>query len=87
MVVFLPNKKRGERMSTIISKLKSIRQLKNLSQQQLADLVGVSRESIAAYENGRVRPSLPVLLKLAKVLGVKPEDLFDLEDSTPAASR
>jgi len=74
-------------MSTIISKLKSIRQLKNLSQQQLADLVGVSRESIAAYENGRVRPSLPVLLKLAKVLGVKPEDLFDLEDSTPAASR
>ncbi len=51
-----------------------------LSQQQLADLVGVSRQTIVAIERGNYSPSVKLALLLAKVLNTTVEELFELED-------
>ena len=53
---------------------------KGLSQEELAQKVGVSRQTIYAIETGRFEPSGVLLLKLAEVLEVKVEQLFYLED-------
>jgi putative transcriptional regulator len=51
-----------------------------LSQQQLADLVGVSRQTIVSIEHGEYAPSVKLALLLSKKLEVKVEELFILED-------
>ena len=62
-------------------KLKSARAAKDYSQQQLADLVGVSRQTINAIETGRFDPSLPLALRLALTFGRPVEDVFTLRTS------
>jgi putative transcriptional regulator len=49
------------------------------TQQELADLVGVSRQSINSIENGRYVPSLPLALTFARVFGCTTDDIFTLE--------
>ena len=51
-----------------------------LSQQELADRVGVSRQTIVSIERGDYHPSVKLALLLAATLGVRVEDLFVLED-------
>jgi putative transcriptional regulator len=51
-----------------------------LSQQQVADLVSVSRQTIVSIEKGDYSPSVKLALLLAKKLGTTVEDLFELED-------
>jgi molybdate-binding protein/DNA-binding XRE family transcriptional regulator len=51
-----------------------------LSQQELADLVGVSRQTLSAIEAGRQSPSTTLALKLARSLRCEVEDLFALSD-------
>jgi putative transcriptional regulator len=51
-----------------------------LSQQQLAQMVGVSRQTIVSIEHGDYAPSVKLALLLAEKLGVMVEDLFTLED-------
>ncbi len=51
-----------------------------LTQQQLADRVGVTRQTIIAIESGRYSPSLPLAFKLARAFGVSIEDVFEFED-------
>jgi putative transcriptional regulator len=51
-----------------------------LSQQQLADMVGVSRQTIVSIERGDYAPSVKLALLLAERLGAKVEDLFILEE-------
>jgi putative transcriptional regulator len=46
----------------------------------LADRTGVTRQSIISIERGRYRPSVELALKLARVLGVSVEKLFELAD-------
>ncbi len=46
------------------------------TQAELAAAVGVSRQTIVSIENDRYDPSLPLAFRLAKVFGVKIEDLF-----------
>ncbi|MDK9700338.1 MAG: helix-turn-helix transcriptional regulator [bacterium] len=55
-----------------------------LSQQQLADMVGVSRQTIVAIERGDYFPSIKLALLLAEKLGTKVENLFILEDKDRA---
>jgi putative transcriptional regulator len=50
-----------------------------LSQQQLADMVGVSRQTIVAIEGGDYAPSVKLALLLAKKLETTVEELFILE--------
>ncbi len=52
----------------------------DLSQQQLADMVGVSRQTIVAIERGDYNLSVRLALRLAEVLHVTVEDLFQLEE-------
>lgn len=49
-----------------------------LTQQELSESAGVSRKSINAIENGVYVPSTVLSLKIAKTLGCKVEDLFQL---------
>lgn len=49
-----------------------------LTQQQLAEAVGVSRQTIIAIESGRYCPSLEVALKIARVFGQPVEAVFSL---------
>jgi putative transcriptional regulator len=49
-----------------------------MTQQQLADLAGVSRQTIIALEAGKYLPSLPLAFRLAAAFGVKIEDVFQM---------
>ncbi len=51
-----------------------------LSQQQLAEKVGVSRQTIISIERGDYNPSVKLALSIANVLGTTVEQLFELED-------
>lgn len=58
------------------NKLKEIRAEKKLSQQDLADLVGVSRNTISSLETGQYEPTAKLALVLAIALDMKFEELF-----------
>lgn len=54
------------------------RQLHDMTQQELADRVGVTRQTILSIERGRYSPSIALALKLAEAFGVPVEALFEL---------
>lgn len=60
-----------------IAKLRSKRKI---SQQQLADLIGVSRKTISTVETGRFTPSVIIALKLARYFEVPVESIFALDE-------
>ena len=60
--------------------LKVQRTIKNLTQERLAELVGVTRKTINTVENGVYIPSTHLALKLSKVLEVTVEELFQLDE-------
>ena len=63
-------------------RLKSARAGKDLSQQDLADLVGVSRQTINAIEKGDYNPTIRLCLAICHVLGKTLDELFwEEEDS------
>ena len=51
-----------------------------MTQQQLADAIGVSRQAINAIESGKFVPSTVLALKMAQIFGKRVEDIFQLED-------
>jgi putative transcriptional regulator len=59
--------------------LRPIRQFANLTQQELAEQVQVSRQTIVSIESGKYVPSTVLALKLANKLGCTVADLFVLE--------
>ena len=61
--------------------LKVHRAIHNLTQEELAKKVEVSRQTINAIEKGKYSPSLIVALKIAKLTKVKVEDIFELEEN------
>ena len=52
-----------------------------MTQQDLADKTGVTRQTIVAIEQGKFNPSTVLALKMARVFGVAIETLFELEDT------
>jgi len=60
--------------------IKIYRVMKGYSQEQLAVLVNVSRQTINALEAAKYVPSTVLALKLSNVLGKKMEELFELEE-------
>ena len=58
--------------------LKKYRKLLKLRQEDLANDLGVTRQTINAIENGRNDPSLELGLRLAKLLNCRIEDLFEI---------
>jgi len=52
----------------------------DMTQQELADKVGVTRQTILSIEKGKFKPSVELALRLARVLETSVEQLFELED-------
>ena len=57
-------------------KMKSARGAKDLSQQQLADLIGVSRQTISAIEKGDYNPTINLCIAICRELGKTLDELF-----------
>ena len=66
-------------------KLKSARAAKDMSQQALAEAVGVSRQTINAIEKGDYNPTLNLCIDICKALGKTLDDIFWGEEA-PAGS-
>ncbi|HRY13340.1 MAG TPA: helix-turn-helix transcriptional regulator [Syntrophomonadaceae bacterium] len=62
-------------------RLKSARAALDMSQKDLADAVGVTRQTINAIENGDYNPTIRLCIKICKVLGKTLNDIFWEEDT------
>ena len=51
-----------------------------MTQQELANRVGVTRQTIIAIESGKYSPSLPLAFKIARLFGMSIEDVFQFDD-------
>ncbi len=62
------------------NRLEEMRSQKGLTQQELADLVSVSRQTIISLERGRYNPSITLAFRLGRLFGVPVEQLFIYSD-------
>ncbi|KZT14108.1 transcriptional regulator [Acidovorax sp. GW101-3H11] len=60
--------------------LRTLRQDRGMTQQALADALGVSRQTVHSIEAGKYDPSLPLAFKIARLLGLAIEQVFEPED-------
>ena len=65
--------------TTINNRVRELRSDRGWTQQQLADAVGVSRQSINSIECNRYVPSLPLALTFARVFDCATDEIFTLE--------
>lgn len=63
------------------NRIRLLRAEKGWSQGELADQVGVSRNSINSVENGKFDPSLPLAFRIAHAFGLTVEEVFDKNDA------
>jgi putative transcriptional regulator len=63
----------------VLNRVKELRIERGWTQQELADAVGVSRQSINSIERNRYVPSLPLALLFARVFTVSTDEIFTLE--------
>jgi putative transcriptional regulator len=66
-------------MATIRNRVRELRDSRGWTQQQLADAVGVSRQSINSIERNRYVPSLELALTFGRVFRIALEDIFTLK--------
>lgn len=67
-------------MPTMVTRIKEYRAKNNMKQEELAQLIGVRRETIVHLENGKYNPSLKMAMDIAKVFKVSVEELFQFVD-------
>jgi putative transcriptional regulator len=65
----------------ILNRVKELRTARGWTQEQLAQAVGVSRQSINSIERDRYVPSLPLALTFARVFGCSTEEIFSLRNA------
>lgn len=67
------------------NRIKVLRAEKDWTQADLADALGVSRQTVNAIEKGKYDPSLPVAFRIAEVFGQRIEEIFDpsVQDPVP----
>jgi putative transcriptional regulator len=63
------------------NRLRVLRAERNWSQAELADQLGVSRQTVNAIENGKYDPSLPLAFKMAVLFEMPIEEIFEAEES------
>ena len=68
-------------MPVLKTRMLELRKAMNLQQAELADMVGVRRETIGKLENGRYNPSLKLAMDIAKVFGKTVEEVFIFEEN------
>lgn len=66
--------------------IRKYRKMQNLSQERLAEILGVSRQSISLWETGKTQPSLDILATLASTLGVTIDALMAVESQNENSS-
>lgn len=64
----------------LLNKIKVYRAIKNISQEELAVAIGVTRKTINTVETGKFIPSTVLALKIARYIGVPVEEIFVLND-------
>ncbi|MBE0466468.1 MAG: helix-turn-helix transcriptional regulator [Candidatus Desulforudis sp.] len=62
------------------NRLREFRSEAGLTQEQLADRLGVSRQTVISIENGRYNPSLILAYKIARAFSYRIEDVFDFSE-------
>lgn len=67
-------------MPSLKTRMHELRKEKGMQQAELAELVGVRRETIGKLENGKYNPSLKLAMDIAKVFGLPVEEIFLFED-------
>jgi putative transcriptional regulator len=65
-------------LAELVNRVREAREAKNLTQAQLADLIGTSRKTVNTVENAVFVPSTVIALKLAQALGEPVEALFSI---------
>lgn len=66
-------------MSTIANSIRKIRRGKGITQEKLAEKIGVTRQTIIALEKGNYIPSVLLALKISRYFKIKTEDLFKIK--------
>ena len=64
------------------SRVKELREAAGLTQKELGEKVGVSRQAVNAIETGKFDPSIWLAYDLASYFAIRIEELFDFEEST-----
>ncbi|MFS0752266.1 helix-turn-helix transcriptional regulator [Oceanobacillus sp. 1P07AA] len=62
------------------NRIKKFREIHNISQAQLAEMLHVSRQTIISIERERYNPSLPLAIQIARCFKSSVEEVFILED-------
>lgn len=65
------------------NRLEEIRKSRGIRQEQLAEALEVSRQTIGSLENGRYNPSILLAFKIARYFGMQIEDIFIYEEEEP----
>lgn len=63
------------------NKIRELRKEKGVTQEDLANTVGVTRQTVISLENGKYNASLQLAYKIAKYFGVTIEDIFVFEEN------
>jgi putative transcriptional regulator len=64
----------------VTNSIRTLRFMKGeMTQQELADRIGVTRQTVVAIEQGRYAPSLEIAFRIAEVFGVKMEEVFQYQ--------
>lgn len=74
---------KGDIMATFSERLKELRKEKQLTQQKLADDLGVNRVNITRWEKGNIEPNLETLSLIASYFNVSTDYLIGIEDNPP----
>lgn len=76
----LSNSKIGKGEKNMKNRLEELRRARGIRQEELADALGVSRQTIGSLENGRYNPSILLAFKLAHYFEMSIEDIFIYEE-------
>ena len=68
------------------NRLKVLRAERNLTQAQLANALEVSRQTVNAIEKGKFDPSLPLAFRVARLFGMRIEEIFHDDDRSSVAT-
>ncbi|MCD8106032.1 MAG: helix-turn-helix domain-containing protein [Lachnospiraceae bacterium] len=68
------------------TRIRAMRNARNLTQEQLAEAIGVSRQKYARIENGTNNITLDILTKIAKILDITVNDITKVVDETPVVA-
>ena len=77
-----PQQASDNRLIEIGNNLQSIRKRRGLTQKELGDKIGLTRESIASYESGRSHLLVTTLLDMASILKVKVNEILGIDHQT-----